>query len=85
MRNLSYFKTNEERRKRTPENPELIYAVFKARLRGMTYPQIFRLYSEGGLKDYSGSQSQFSHEESLERYYKKYEPKPQANHIAPLG
>lgn len=61
--------------KRKPaENPELLYAMFKARRAGETFRTIFRLYSTGKLPGYNGSVAQFKSEDNLERYYHKYYP-----------
>jgi hypothetical protein len=62
-------------RRRPPLNHALLYAVFKARQQGKTYRQIYDLYDEGKLPYYIGKWArQFSSEESLERYYRKYRP-----------
>lgn len=61
-------------RRRAPESPKLIYAVFKARKKGLSFPELFRLYSSGKLPYFRGSTNQFKDEESLERYYDKYKP-----------
>lgn len=66
------YKTRPTKRK-PPENPSLIYAVFKAR-KHLTFPEIFHLYENGVLPMYSGSKNQFSTVEALERYYDKYKP-----------
>jgi hypothetical protein len=62
---------------KSPENPSLIYAVFKARANGLTFTEIFRQYQDGVLKLYSGTNTnQYSSKDSLERYYRKYMPMP---------
>lgn len=61
-------------KKKLPENPRLIYAVFKSRLKGLTYREVFNLYQQQKLPGYNGIPSQFKDEESLERYYQKYKP-----------
>jgi len=61
------------KRRRNPEYPGLIYAVFKARA-SLTFREIFELYTSGNLPLYHGSLSQFGDEDSLERYYNKYKP-----------
>lgn len=73
--------TEESARKRSPDNPALIYAVFKARMNGKSFKAIFELYEHGELSTYSGGHTQFNNEESLERYYRKYAPKPAYNDI----
>lgn len=68
-------------RKRSPERPTLIYAIFKARNDKLTYKKIYELYEHKRLYGYEGSSSQFSNEESLERYYRKYAPQIPSNEI----
>lgn len=61
--------------KRKPaENDTLLYAVFKARARGLKFSEIFKHYETGTLQGYSGGSSQFITAKSLERYYNKYKP-----------
>jgi hypothetical protein len=64
---------NKTAKRKPPENDQLIYAVFKAR-RQYNFRQIFDLYRNGKLAGYAGSGTQFSDQESLERYYNKYKP-----------
>ncbi|HVW99797.1 MAG TPA: hypothetical protein VHA52_05115, partial [Candidatus Babeliaceae bacterium] len=60
-------------RNRHPENPELIYAVFKARMKGDTFRTIFRKYQDGTLIGYKDVPSnQYKSEDSLESYYRKH-------------
>lgn len=60
-------------RNRHPENTDLIYSVFKARMRGETFPTIFRQYEDGTLIGYKDKSSgQFKSSDSLGRYYRKY-------------
>lgn len=66
---------DKNKRRRGPENHRLIYAVFKARQRGMTFKAIFRAYAEGELAYYtSGNRTQFKDEDTLERFYGLYKP-----------
>jgi hypothetical protein len=65
----------KQTRRKPPENPQLLYAIFKARRSGRKFPDIFRAYSAGNLDDYRGSSSQFSDEDSFEAYFHKYYPK----------
>ena len=60
-------------KRKPPENPELIYAIFKARKKH-TFRRIFEMLSNGKLPSYSGSPNQFKSEDALERYYNKYKP-----------
>jgi hypothetical protein len=59
-------------KRKPPENPSLLYTMFKARRRGETFGKIFEQYSTGKLPGYSGSTTQFTSEDSLERYYQRY-------------
>jgi len=68
-------------RKRSPNYPELVYAVFKARMQKQTFKTIFTLYENGELPLFHGSGKQFTNEDSLERYYRKYAPKTFENDI----
>lgn len=68
---------NTNTKSKSPENPALIYTVFKARAKGLTFTEIFRKYQAGELIGYNGTNTkQYSSEDSLERYYRKYMPKP---------
>lgn len=61
--------------KRKPvENDKLVYAIFKAKIKGDRFSRTFRNYQKGSLEGCSGSSSQYQTEESLERYYKKHKP-----------
>lgn len=62
-------------RNRHPENPDLIYSVLKARMKGDTFRTVFHKYQDGTLIGYKDVPSdQFKSEDSLERYYRKYIP-----------
>ena len=69
----SLFPVRPTKRK-PPENPKLLYAVFKERQRGHTFAEIFERYQTGKLQDYTGSTVQHSSEDSLEAYYHKFAP-----------
>ena len=60
-------------KRKPPESPELIYAIFKAR-KDKTFKEIFELYEKGKLEGFAGSAKQYKDEESLERYYGKFKP-----------
>lgn len=64
-----------KKRRRSPENTKLIYAIFKARQQEptMTFKKIFQLYQDGELPLYNGSRNLTS-EDKLERYYDRYKP-----------
>jgi hypothetical protein len=66
---------------KSPENPQLIYAVFKARAAGLTFTKIFRQYQDGELLGYKGSTRQYTSKDSVERYYRKYQPTPQRDNV----
>jgi hypothetical protein len=73
--------TSVKTKSKSPENPALIYAMFKARATGLTFTKIFRQYQDGELAGYKGSTSQYSSKDSLERYYRKYMPTPQDEEV----
>lgn len=77
----NYTPNKSATRRKSPENPELVYAIFKARRHNKKYSEIYVLYSKGKLDNYHGNTSQFNDEESLERYYRKYMPEAQDNQI----
>lgn len=60
-------------KRKPPENHELIYAIFKAK-RHFTFPEIYRMYSDGTLPEYKGSTPDYMNEDKLEDYYRKYKP-----------
>jgi hypothetical protein len=68
----SLFKLPRTKRKPT-YNTNLVYTIFKARNRGLTFKEIYLLYTDGKLPGYSGSTS-YNSEENLERFYRKHKP-----------
>jgi hypothetical protein len=57
------------------EDPELVYAIFRARRRGLTFPQIFLQYQKGELELYKDKPTNnFSSDKSLEAYYNRLKP-----------
>ncbi len=64
---------NERRKRKPPKYPDLIYAIFKARLNKKTYKEIFDMHKEGNLPFYSGS-GFFDTKEDLKTYYNKHRP-----------
>lgn len=68
-------------RNKSPEHPQLIYAIFKARSYNKTFRTIYSEYEDNKLTGYSGNTNLFSDEESLERYYRKYAPNTQPNFV----
>lgn len=69
------FESIKPGRRRAPDNTQLIYAIFKARIRGLKFREIFKLYENGILPYYEGkSNIQYKDEDSLESYYQKYKP-----------
>lgn len=61
------------KRNRASENPELVYAIYKARKRGNTFRKIFEDYQNGVLDCYSREPTLY-YQEALERFYQKYKP-----------
>ena len=62
-------------KRKPPENPQLIYAIFKAKKSGLTRKQIFNKYKSGELDYYRHKPSiQFDNEYSLDDYYLNYQP-----------
>jgi len=61
------------KRAKYPENYQLIYAIHRARRKGLKFSEIFKMYSLGKLDNYSGSRSINSPSKFTE-YYRKYEP-----------
>ena len=56
-----------------PDDPELVYAIFKARVRGHTFPQIFGMYRKGTLPSYENKPTnKFSTEFDIKKYYSRY-------------
>lgn len=73
------IKKNQERigitktKPKVPLNSKLLYAIFKARKNKLTFSKIFKLYQDKQLPYYDkGSNRQYTGEDSLERYYRKY-------------
>jgi len=63
-------------RHKPPENYPLVYAIFRAKSSGRSPKTIFDLYKAGKLPLYKGSNSQYAVADDLERYYRKYKPRP---------
>lgn len=79
------IKKPQRARKKPPENTQLLYAIFRARSNGLTFTQIYGLYSDDRLPLYEGvlgihntnqkrQRLPFGDSESLARYYRKYRP-----------
>lgn len=58
-------------RRRLPEQPDLVYAVFKA-LKEHTDKEVFELYRSGKLPGYEGSGTQYDTYADLMHYYNRY-------------
>ena len=61
---------------RTPDNPALIYAIYRQLRQGQDLKTIYKLYEKCELPEYTGSYGMT--EEEMKRYYKRYEYKPDA-------
>ncbi|HTB48895.1 MAG TPA: hypothetical protein VK712_02320 [Verrucomicrobiae bacterium] len=58
---------------KSPDDPELLYAIFKARVRGHTFPQIFDMYRAGTLPSYENKPTNnYLTEFELKKYYSRY-------------
>ena len=67
------YKISETKRK-GPKEPDLIYAIDRARLRGETFYQIYDQYIAGTLPGYLGEPTRFIYYKSLARHYNKFKP-----------
>lgn len=61
-------------RRRTANDPELVYAIFKARMKKKPYSEIFELFSQSQLPHYTKKHVQINTKESLKKYYARYRP-----------
>jgi hypothetical protein len=60
-------------KEKLPEDMELLYAIFKSRARGHTFPQIFKMYRSGSLPSYENKPTnKFETEFEMKKYYSKY-------------
>ena len=67
---------NKKTRRRAADDTRLLYAISKARKRGLTFAQIFAEYQDGSLPAYeNGPRNQLASEDYLELYYQLHEPK----------
>lgn len=65
----------KSKRRRPPDDTKLVYAVHRARIKGLTFREIFENYQNGTLACYENMPTNnYSSEDSLERYYNKYKP-----------
>jgi hypothetical protein len=55
-------------------NPGLVYAMFRARSKGLTFKKIYDLYQSKNLPLYNGSNKSYDNEDSLQAFYDKYKP-----------
>lgn len=63
-----------KRRMKGPENYQLVYAIHRARRKGLSFSEIFIQYGLGTLPNYKGSRA-ISTLDKFREYYRKYEPK----------
>ena len=68
------FQNKIPKRKRV-KHDELLYAIFKARQKGMSYSKIHEDYQLDKLPYYTGPSNLFIDEEKFEEYYREYSPK----------
>lgn len=57
-------------RNKPPQEDKLLYAVFKAKIKGDEFKEIFDNYQKGKL--YKGNHSTFTSEPELEKYYHRH-------------
>ena len=62
-----------EERNRSRDRPDLIYSIYKQRLKGLSFKQIYGLYEVDRLPGYKGARS-ITGEESLARTYWRFKP-----------
>ena len=60
--------------RRSVGEPNLVYAVFKAKKSGMTFRAISELYVAGKLPGYKGSTTQYADPKLLYRFYSRHKP-----------
>lgn len=76
IRELQLEHRLKQKKVKGPERPDLIYAIFKARMGQKTYREIFNDYKAKSLPGYSGSPTRSLYTvELLKQYYLKYRPK----------
>ncbi len=56
------------------ENPELVYSIFRARIKGYKFSEIFENYKTGKLQNYTGPNTQFDTAEELIWFFSKHNP-----------
>lgn len=63
-------------KRKPPEHPDLIYAVFKAKQAGSTFPEIFRLCNDPDKKlpGFNGELPAHMDAKKLQEYYNKFKP-----------
>jgi hypothetical protein len=61
-------------KRKPPEQPHLIYAIFKCRKHAQTFNRIFEQYSAGELPGYTGSAKDYIDVKKLEEWYNKFKP-----------
>lgn len=71
-----FYRKRKAIRHKPPENYQLVYAIFRAKSHGHSPKEIFDLYKAGKLPLYKGSNSQYTVTDDLERYFRKYKPRP---------
>jgi hypothetical protein len=60
------------RYKKSPQDTQLLYAIWKQRRNGLTFSTIFDMYRSGTLPLYSKSTSQYDTKDDLKHYYSIY-------------
>ena len=63
----------DKSKKKPPEKTDLLYAIFKARRKGLTFGRIFKMYQNQELDGYTKIPT-YKSEESLEKFYNRHRP-----------
>lgn len=72
---VSKFRAYKPTSNRPIDDPELLYAIHRARRNGETFPHIYDLYQKGELPYYTDKPTnQFSSSKAIENFYNRYKP-----------
>jgi hypothetical protein len=63
---------NKQPKRSSPENTQLLYAIFKARKQGKTFTEIYQLYSNRTLEYYVGKKPTHTTIKSFQNYYYRH-------------
>jgi hypothetical protein len=76
IKRFKLMRYGKEVRKRPPDNPQLIYAIFKQRQKSppVSFGKITKMYKEGKLPNYNGGIKKSTTIQNLTREYNRYKP-----------